>query len=164
MRRLLPLLLASALVLGACGGDDDGEAATTSEPNATTTAGAPSSTTASTAEATATTSAPAPTSEAPPGPGPTTPEEAATGLFDAWVAGDQVAAAQVASDPVVAELFSRSGAGADATNTFAGCFEDDGGEPVFRCSYIFEGGAMTFLVGDSDAFGFVVIGLEFTAD
>jgi hypothetical protein len=81
----------------------------------------------------------------------TTAEAAAKRLFDAWRAGDKATARQVATEAVVADLFSHPANG--PAPTFQGC-EPDGS--TFVCSYTYEGGAMQFTVSGSAAAGFTV--------
>jgi hypothetical protein len=113
---------ALALTLAACSSDDEPSASTTTStaaPSTTTTAAtttAPSETTA--APTTSTTAAPAPTTT-PTTPGeaalPTTPEAYATGMIEAWVAGDQAEASRYGTPDAVTTLFGLESGGEEGS-------------------------------------------------
>jgi hypothetical protein len=88
-----------------------------------------------------------------------TPEDAAHSLIDAQIANDEAAAHRCASDAAVDALFPTSAS--DATYTFQGCFT---GETPIRCSFTYEGGAVTFVMSGSDAAGWKVDSAGFVAD
>ena len=90
----------------------------------------------------------------------TSPEDAASTVVSAWTADDRAAAARCASETVVDELFTTSGAG----NTWVdqGCDRTDPAAPV--CAYSYEGGAAFLTTEGSDAGGWSVTGLRVLAD
>jgi len=89
----------------------------------------------------------------------TTAEEAAMSFIDAWIAGDQAAAARCAADGAVTTIFQTSGAGAQYT--WQGCFGDPG---VPTCSYTYEGGAVNLAVTGTEAAGWIVQSVSYVAD
>jgi hypothetical protein len=109
------------------------------------------------------TTAPPPVKPAPVA-GPATPELAAQGLYDRWVAGDSAGAAAYATDVLVTDLFSSSGAG--ARWTFMGCTLLGEG---YYCQFSTgeDEGSVTMhvanlaVVGDGSRTGFVVDQMEF---
>ncbi len=137
------LLLVVAVAAGCNGGDDESNEGTTStrvtEPSSSTTA----DTTAVTVGIICSTA-----------------EDASQSLVDAWGSGDQAAARRCATDEVVGELFATDGAG----NTWQsqGCDRTDPGVPV--CAYTYEGGAAFLKIEGTEAEGWKVTGLSFTAD
>jgi len=138
------LLLVVAVAAGCNGGDDESSEGTTStrvtEPSS-------SSTTEDTTAVTV-------------GIICSTAEDASQSLVDAWGSGDEAAAKRCATDEVVGELFATDGAG----NTWQsqGCDRSDPGVPV--CAYTYEGGAAFLKVEGTEAEGWKVTGLSFTAD
>jgi hypothetical protein len=142
-RVVLGLLMVVAVAAGCNGGDDESGEGTTStrvtEPS--------SSTTADTTDVTV-------------GIVCSTAEDASQSLVDAWGSGDQAAARRCATDEVVGELFATDGAG----NTWQsqGCDRTDPGVPV--CAYTYEGGAAFLKIEGTEAEGWKVTGLSFTAD
>ena len=88
-----------------------------------------------------------------------TPEDAAHSLIDAQIANDETAAHRCASDAAVDALFPTSDP--DANYTFQGCFT---GETPVRCSFTYEGGAVTFVMSGSAAAGWRVDSAGFIAD
>ncbi len=151
---LVPVLVASALALVACGGGDDSDAEEAREPTTT------SSTTTTTPAPTTT----ATTTPPPPAPPQTckTPEEAATSLHDGWAVGDQAAAARCALPAAVSALFGGP-SGPAAGEFFAGCFGQ--ASPV-TCSYAYEGGGINFTIvcAASLGIGCQVTAVSFVAD
>ena len=137
------LLLVVAVAAG-CNGDDD----ESSEGTTSTRVTEPSSST--TADTTAVTV----------GIICSTAEDASQSLVDAWGSGDAAAAQRCATETVVGELFATDGAG----NTWQsqGCDRTDPGVPV--CAYSYEGGAAFLKVEGTEAEGWKVTGLSFTAD
>lgn len=89
-----------------------------------------------------------------------TPEEAAMSFVDAWIAGDQAAAARCALPAAVTTIFQTSGAG--AVYTFQGCAGND--PAVKQCGSTYEGGAVILAVAGSVAAGFQVQSLSYIAD
>ena len=136
------LLLLVAVGAGCNGGDDESSEGTTS-----TRVTEPSSTTQDTTSVTV-------------GIICSTAEDASQTLVDAWGSGDEAAAKRCATDEVVGELFVTDGAG----NTWQsqGCDRTDPGVPV--CAYSYEGGAAFLTVEGTEAEGWKVTGLSFTAD
>ncbi len=145
LRRLAPrvALCAATLLFAAasCGGDDEGGSGAGS---AATTTGTPA-----TSDVTAV-----------PG-GPQSAEEVAQALYDAWRAGDHVAAQDVSEMDAQTVLFATPGA--DADWTFQGCEEGDA-ERVFDCAFSYEGGAATMRTALTGLFGWRVLAVTFTAD
>ncbi|MSO78724.1 MAG: hypothetical protein EXQ79_03870 [Acidimicrobiia bacterium] len=90
----------------------------------------------------------------------TTPEEAAMSFIDAWIAGDEAAAARCAAPAAVAKIFETSGAGAQYM--FQGCFGDDPALP--DCAYTYEGGSAHLAVTGTEAAGWQVQSLSYVAD
>lgn len=88
-----------------------------------------------------------------------TPTDAAQSFEQAWEAGDRAAAARCADDAAVTTIF-RTG-GRSANWEFEGCESDPGGS---TCSYRYEGGSAAFTVRGSDADGWKVAKVVFTAD
>ena len=137
------LLLVVAVAAGCNGDDDESNEGTTStrvtEPSSSTTA----DTTAVTVGIICSTA-----------------EDASQSLVDAWGSGDEAAARRCATDEVVGELFATDGAG----NTWQsqGCDRTDPGVPV--CAYTYEGGAAFLKIEGTEAEGWKVTGLSFTAD
>jgi hypothetical protein len=89
-----------------------------------------------------------------------TAEDASQTLVDAWGSGDEAAAKRCATDAVVDEIFLTDGAG--NTWTSQGCDRTNPGVPV--CAYSYEGGAAFLKVEGTEAEGWKVTGLSFTAD
>lgn len=178
--------LALAAVVG-CGGDDpgsvaeeaagDGEASTTSTTTPTPTRPPvsregpmqrPESTTTTEAETTTTTEDGTPSVTADPdqcaeaGSDPGNPEPAAQAVFIAWTRGDRGCASRLMTPAAFDELFARDGSG--ATDTFAGCFESDEGDPHMDCAFVFEGGATHYLMQFSPLEGWKVFDITQFAD
>ena len=81
-------------------------------------------------------------------------------LVDAWIAGDQAAAARCAAPAAVTTIFQTSGAG--AVYTFQGCFGDDPALP--DCAYTYEGGSTHLAVTGNAATGWQVQSVSYVAD
>lgn len=88
------------------------------------------------------------------------PRDATDTLVGAWIAGEKAAAARCAEAAVVDRLFENDGTG--AAWTFQGCDGPDPGVP--QCQYSYEGGAATFTLNGTEAEGWKVTALAFTAD
>ena len=145
---LLVVILGAGAALALSGGDDE-ETATTST---------------STSTLVTTTLAPATTADTTPvtiGIICSVPDEAATTLVNAWIAGDQAAAGRCATPDAVSTLFQHSGAGAQWT--FQGCNgSNDPGVPI--CQYSYEGGAANLTANGSEATGWKVVSIGYIAD
>ncbi|MBM3671083.1 MAG: hypothetical protein FJW86_02675 [Actinobacteria bacterium] len=89
----------------------------------------------------------------------TTPEEAAMTFVDAWIDGDQAAAARCATEAAVTTMFQTTGAGAQYT--WQGCHGDPG---MPTCSYTYEGGAVNLALGGTEAAGWKVQSVSYIAD
>ena len=158
-RAACALLLAVVLGVGvaACDGGSDSSSESTStrtresSTSSTSTSGEPASaaTTSTTGETSLTV-----------GIICTSPEDAAPAVVNAWTAGDRAAASRCASDAVVAQLFTTSGAG--NTWTAQACDHTDPAAVV--CPYTYEGGAAFLTVTGSDTGGWKVTGLRYAAD
>jgi hypothetical protein len=81
-------------------------------------------------------------------------------FVDAWIAGDQAAAARCAVPAAVTTIFQASGAG--AVYMFQGCAGDD--PAAKQCGYTYEGGAVVLSVAGSAAAGWQVQSLMYIAD
>jgi hypothetical protein len=149
--RRLPLvvvaLVAVALVAG--GGCGDGGGDESGDPASSTT----------TSTSTTSTTTPDGTSET--APTQATPEAAAMCLFDAWLAGDEAGAQACADDIAIDELFGHPAEGAEDTNVWQGCVEE---EAQHRCAWTYPGGSMGMIVVESDAYGWRVADIEYVAD
>jgi hypothetical protein len=98
-------------------------------------------------------------------PTPTTgicslPEDASQAFVDGWLAGDRAAAERCGSPDAVNTMFQTSGAGAQYT--FQGCDSTDPGVPT--CSYTYPGGAARLTIEGTEAAGWKVTKVEYTAD
>lgn len=147
---LFVVIVGVGAVLALSSGDDDEETATTSTSSSTTLV--------------TTTLAPATTADTTPvttGLICSVPDEAATTLVNAWIAGDQAAAGRCATPEAVGTLFAHPGAGAQWT--FQGCNgSNDPGVPV--CQYSYEGGAANLTENGSEATGWKVVSIGYIAD
>jgi hypothetical protein len=143
---LAGIVIASGVALAVSGGDDEETTPTTTTSSSTTTTTAAPPTTATTPVTVAIIC--------------TTPEDAAMSFVNAWIAGDQAAAARCANQESVNTIFQTSGAGANYT--WQGCFGDDPALPT--CSYTYEGGAINLAVRGTEASGWKVESVSYFAD
>jgi hypothetical protein len=89
------------------------------------------------------------------------PQDAATTLVNAWIAGDQAAASRCATSSAVSTLFQNRGAGAQWM--FQGCNgSNDPGVPI--CQYSYEGGAANLTLNGTEAAGWKVVSIGYIAD
>jgi hypothetical protein len=145
-RLVVTLGVAAALgLLAACSsaGKEGSGALGTPAPTVTATVTATASVTA-TATVTATAAAPAKL---------TTPEAAATHLYNAWRAGDKTTAAQGASAAAVTALFTKTWKA--STYFFGGC------STASQCQYNFATGAIMMTISGSASAGYTVTKVEF---
>ena len=166
MRRLLAGITGLLLVVAVGCGSSGSKSSSSSSSKSSSSSSATTSTTTTTTTTTPTTEPPTtpPPTTVPNGAG--TPELAAQGLYDRWVADDPAGARAFAEDAIIATLFSKPGAGA----TYAFHPPCDGAAGTFHCSFSYEGGAADFLVhnesiiGDGAVSGFKVFDIHYTAD
>ena len=125
---------------------------------------ATSGTTTSTSSATSTSTTVAPTTTT--GGTPvtvgiicTTPEDATKSVVAAWTAGDRAAAGRCATKTALDKLFATNGSGAQWT--FQGCSGDPG---VPTCQYSYVGGGAHFKLNGTEAGGWKIVDVTFTAD
>jgi hypothetical protein len=133
MRTASAVLVASAVLLGACGGGG-GSGGQSQKPTTTTAA--------------ATGSSPALTV----GIICTSPTDAAQAFVTAWLAGDRGAAGRCADPAAVSTLFARSGRG--AAWTLQACVGPDPGVPV--CTFAYPGGTARLTLEGTEAAGWKV--------
>jgi hypothetical protein len=159
MRRLLLLLATLSFAASGCGGGDD-------EPAATTTTAAPTttSTTPTTLPPTTNTTLPVTTTTDPLKNGGESPQMAAEGLYNAWIANSKAGALSWADKPVVDILLNTSYQNAVKNQIeFMGCDFNAGFNNAMACSYRYEGGSMHFLM--SKAVGkWRVVEIKYVAD
>ncbi len=167
--KALALPLVAVLLMTGCGGDDDllVEPQATNSPEVaepTYVSPAPGTPTVPTPTApapsiTPTTPAPDPSEfEGPVVSGAPTPEAAAKGFHDRWVAGDSEGAIAFATVPAINQLFAYPSGN---PLEYMGC-EEEGSK--FRCFYYYEGGGLNMVVRDSDAGGWLVTRAFFVVD
>jgi hypothetical protein len=159
MRRAFGVL-AALVLLSACGGDDDKPATTTT----TATTVAPPPTSVNTLPPTTVTTIPTTTTTNPATNGGETPQKAAEGLYNAWIANSRPGAASWADPPAVDTLLRTSYANAVGNEIeFMGCNNNPGFGNAMACSYKYEGGSMHFIM--SNAIGkWRVSRVEYVAD
>lgn len=90
---------------------------------------------------------------------PSKPEQAAEGLFNAWIANDRRAASRFATAHAVDDLFGARSRGEG--------MESHGCQPLggqFECSWRYEGGGLIMTVQDAPEGGFIVEAVRFVAD
>jgi hypothetical protein len=145
MRRssLGALAVIAMTLVSACGGGDDAGPRTTKTPQTQST---PADTPLPEASSPASTEA-----------GAATPEAAARGLYDAWLADDPDAAAATATQQAIDQLFAHPGNEID----FTGC-EPTGA--TYTCFFYYEGGGLDMIVEGSAASGYLVTRAFFVAD
>jgi hypothetical protein len=113
-----------------------------------------------------TTASPGPTAEASKSPAELTapggkiskPEDAATGLFNAWKTKNRTEAAKFATNEAINSLFSEGG---PEGLEFQGC-DKQGDE--YLCGYYYEGGGLIMVVKGNGSEGYKVTGTSFIAD
>lgn len=88
------------------------------------------------------------------------PEDASQAFVDGWIAGDRAAAERCGSTEAVNTMFQTSGTGAQYT--FQGCDYTDPGVPT--CSYTYPGGSTRLTIEGTEAAGWKVTKVEYTAD
>jgi hypothetical protein len=145
MRRALLLLAGFTLMASACGGGGD-------EPATTTTTAAPitTSTTSTTLPPTTNTTLPVTTTTDPLKNGGESPQMAAEGLYNAWIANSTAGALAWADKPVVDVLLKTSYPTAVKNDImFMGCDFNDGFNKAMACSYKYKGGSMHFLLSNA---------------
>lgn len=157
MKKTFVLAAALVVLLAACGGGDE-EPAAQSTPTPAATTEPPATPAPPPSEAPPASEAPA--SQAP-NPAPTngkqTPEEAAQAFVADWAELDRASAAGYATQRAINKAFS----GQPPQAEFTGCIEE---EMQFWCGYYYEGGALTVVVEDSDAYGHIVTDIFYVAD
>jgi hypothetical protein len=132
--------LAAAVALVGCGGDDTTPAAPEERPF-TTVSTVPSAAPAS------------PTVVA----GASTPDDAALGLYNAWLDGDRDVAATYATPDPIEELFAQR----PSEIQFNSCSPAGS---KYRCFFYYEGGGLNMNVEGSSTAGFLVTKAFFIAD
>lgn len=88
------------------------------------------------------------------------PDEASAALVDGWKAGDRAGAERCATAEPVNVMFQTNGAGAQYTSQ--GCDLSDPGVPI--CSWTYPGGSAAMTVEGTEAAGWKVTKVVFTAD
>lgn len=168
---LAAIVVILLLLLLLDGGDDDDDA---TDASSTTTTGEPTSTTTSTTSSTTTTTTAPTTTTTPPvvtvpplecaeaGEAAAKPGLAADAVYQAWVRGDKACAAALMTPASLDELFSRPGA--EASDEFQGCSEEDIPDPHVDCAFTYEGGATHYLMNFSDSDGWKVYDIDQFAD
>ncbi|MEY2570702.1 MAG: hypothetical protein QOE63_1052 [Acidimicrobiaceae bacterium] len=170
MRRLLAgitgLLLVVAVGCGSSGSKSSSSSSSSSSSKSSSSSSSSAATTTTTTSTTTTTTEPP--STAPPTTvepnGASTPELAAQGLHDRWLANDQAGAHAFAEQAAIDILFAHPSAGAN--DTFQSC---DGAAGTFHCAFTYEGGSADYQVHDEALFpngitGFKVFNIQYTAD
>jgi hypothetical protein len=139
LRSLVVCLVIVAAVGAACGDD-----AAPVEPGATSPAP---------------TALPSVATEAPPSEpaGATSPDDAALGLYNAWLEGDADAAVAFATPQAIAELFAHPG----NEIQFNSCSQTGS---KYRCFFYYEGGGLNMNVEGSVTTGYLVTKAFFIAD
>jgi hypothetical protein len=88
------------------------------------------------------------------------PDEASAALVDGWKAGDRAGAERCAAADAVNVMFQTNGAGAQYVSQ--GCDLSDPGVPI--CSWTYPGGSTAMTVEGTEAAGWKVTKVVFTAD
>lgn len=143
---------ASSSTSDAAGGTDESTSSTDDD------GGGASSSTASTVEDASTS-----TSTTEPAGSADTPEDAALGLYGAWVAGDESAVPGFAEQAAVDTLFAEDGAGFDAEAEDQGCTADDPAAS-WSCTWTSGDRTLTMRVEGSDDDGWRVVSATFEPD
>jgi hypothetical protein len=151
-RLLLPVLVALVVIgVSACSGDDDQDV----DAGGTTT----SVETTATTDPTVTTGSDGSTVTTGSGPAGASPEDASQRLYDAWVAGDEAAALEVADQSAVDDLFAET---PDAEYTLSICRGSETVADATECDFSDGGGGiLTFLVEGNGEDGYRVTQLGF---
>lgn len=167
------LVLLLLLLLRDDGSDDDGSTTTTTSETSTTLEETTTSESTTTSSSTTTTETTTTTTGAPPvtadpaqcreaGADPGNPDPAAQAVFIAWTRGDVACARELMTDEAFDQLFARPGA--DATDVFQGCVEQDEPEPHVDCAFTYEGGATHYRMRFSPTDGWQVVEVYQVAD